>query len=52
MKRKKCKNGEYDDRNKCSIEAGKYKSKSEFHKNNWSAWNCSKKNGWLDEFYN
>jgi len=52
MKRRKCKNGEYDNKNKCSIEARKYKSKSEFHKNNWSAWNYSKKNGWLDEFYN
>lgn len=52
MRRRKCKNGEYNDKNKCFIESKKYKNKSEFHKNNWSAYNYSSKNGWLEEFYN
>lgn len=51
MKRRKCKNGYWNDKEKCKNESLKYKNISELHKNNWSVYNYSKINGWLYEFF-
>lgn len=47
----KSKNGYWNDKEMCRKEALKYNSKSELHKNCWSAYNYSKINGWIDEFF-
>jgi len=51
MNRCKSKNGYWNDKELCRKEALKYNSISEFHRNCGSAYNYSKINGWLDEFY-
>lgn len=43
--------GYWNDKNKCKIESLKYKNRTEFYKNNQSAYVYSKRNGWLNEFY-
>ena len=50
MKRK-TKNGFWNNKEMCKKETLKYKNISEFQKSNWSAYNYSKINGWLYEFY-
>jgi len=51
MSRRKCKNNHWNDKELCRNEALKYSSITELHRNNWSAYSFSKKNGWLYEFY-
>ena len=51
MVRGKFKNGYWNDRELCEVESLKYKTISELHKNNWSAYNYSKINGWLYDFF-
>jgi predicted GIY-YIG superfamily endonuclease len=51
MKRKKSKSKYWDDKELCRKESLKYKNITEFQKNSWSAYNYSKINGWLYEFY-
>jgi predicted GIY-YIG superfamily endonuclease len=51
IKRRKSKNKYWDDKNLCRMESLKYKNISEFQKNCWSAYNYSKINNWLYEFY-
>jgi predicted GIY-YIG superfamily endonuclease len=51
MNRCKSKNGYWNDKELCRKEALKYNSISELHKNCWSAYNYSKVNGWLYEFF-
>lgn len=51
MRRCKSKNGYWNDKEICKKEALKYNSISELHKNCWSAYNYSKINGWLYEFF-
>ena len=41
----------YWTKKKCEEESLKYKNKNQFQKNNSSAYMCSYKNGWLNEFY-
>ncbi len=36
---------------KCKEEASKYETRSEFSKGNCSAYNASRSNGWLDDFF-
>ena len=36
---------------KCKEEAAKYETRSEFSKGNCSAYNASRSNGWLDDFF-
>ena len=43
--------GFWNNKELCKIEAQKYNNKTEFHDNNWSAYNYSKLNGWLNEFF-
>lgn len=43
--------GKFKNKEECRIEAIKYKSRSEFQKGSKTAWNYSRVNGWLDEFY-
>jgi predicted GIY-YIG superfamily endonuclease len=43
--------GYWNNKELCKIEATKYNNKSEFRNNNWAAYNYSKLNGWLDEFF-
>ena len=51
LKHERTKRGTYQSYNNCKQEASKYKSKSEFRKNNSSAYSASLKHGWLDEFF-
>lgn len=51
MKRRKSKNKYWNDKELCKIESINYKNISEFQKNFWSAYNYSKINNWLYEFY-
>lgn len=50
MHRCKSKSGYWNNEELCKKEALKYKNISEFKKKCWSAYNYSKKNGWLDDF--
>lgn len=43
--------GYWNNKAMCSKESKKYKNVSEFRKKNWSAYNYSKKNNWLCEFF-
>lgn len=52
MERRKSKNGYWNNKELCRVEALKYRNISELHKNCWSAYNYSKINGWLSEFFN
>ena len=47
----KRKHSGYWTKEKCRIEALKYKTRNEFFKESRSAYNSSWKNGWLDEFF-
>lgn len=44
--------GFWNDKNNCIVEAVKYGSRSEFEKHSYQAYYVSKKNNWLNEFYN
>lgn len=43
--------GKWSDKETCRLEAGKYKNRKEFSKKSSGAYNASKKEGWLDEFF-
>lgn len=51
MMRRKSKNKYWNNKELCKNESLKYKNISEFQKNCWSAYNYSKINNWLYEFY-
>ena len=51
IKRKKTKNGYWNNYNLCEKEALKYVNRSSFIKGCWSAYTYSAKNNWLDIFY-
>lgn len=51
MKRKKSKNKYWNNKDLCRRESLKYKNITEFQKKCWSAYNYSKINKWLYEFY-
>jgi hypothetical protein len=44
-------NGHWNNKDVCLEEMKKYKTKTEFCKENPTAWNYSKINGWLYEYY-
>jgi hypothetical protein len=44
--------GYWNDKNNCRLEANKFNLRSEFEKNSYQAYFISKKNNWLNEFYN
>ena len=46
-----CKRGYWNNKELCKEEAKKYKNRFDFRINSWSAYNYSKINKWLDEFY-
>jgi predicted GIY-YIG superfamily endonuclease len=51
MQRRKSKNKYWDNKELCRKESLKYRNITEFQKKCWSAYNYSKINGWLYEFY-
>ena len=51
MKRCKTKNGFWNNKKLCEIESKKYNNILQFSKGCWSAYNYSKINGWLYEFF-
>lgn len=43
--------GYWNNKEKCKTESEKYKNRNEFQKNNYTAYNYSLINGWLDVFF-
>jgi len=42
----------WNDKEKCRIESKKYRNVTEFASKCWGAYNCSKVNNWIDDFFN
>lgn len=51
LKRSKVKNGYWNNKELCKFESEKYKNKTTFFKKCGSAYEHSRKNGWLNEFF-
>lgn len=45
------KQGKFKSKEECKKESEKYKNRTDFQIGSKTAWNYSRKNGWLDEFF-